>query len=71
MSTDNRGRPLRSQGGAVPHLNRRALTDEQVYGEGAKYYTSDEKEDIIRSLMGEPQYEPSGFRTPIGTAWKY
>lgn len=70
MSTDNRGRPLRSQGGAIPHLNRRALTDEQVYGEGAKYYTPDEKEDIIRYLMGEPLDDASGFKTPLGTSWK-
>lgn len=62
MATDHRGRPLASQGGAIPHLHRRALSDEQVYGEAAAYMTPEEKENIIQEYMGEPEEDMTGFQ---------
>ena len=48
MSTDHRGRPLQSQGGAIPHLNRPLYHPE--YGELYRP-TADEEHDDIRALM--------------------
>lgn len=57
MSTDHRGRPLQSQAGAVPHLNRflRPLSDEKLYGPGHAEMSREEKDSFIRELMGETE----------------
>lgn len=55
MSTDHRGRPLASQGGAIPHLNRRL------------YDFNDEDfndEDTLRALMEDSG--GVGLHTPAG-----